>query len=57
MATKLGCLFAEVTSVSGDSVDKAFEMIISEIDLSQGEAIEKPKKGGSNGDKKCCSIQ
>ena len=33
LATQLGCLFAEVTSVSGDSVKNAFEKVIEEIDI------------------------
>ncbi|EDR26225.1 hypothetical protein, conserved [Entamoeba dispar SAW760] len=35
LATKFGCLFAEVTSVEGDSVDKAFNNILDKVDISQ----------------------
>ena len=33
LATKLGCLFAEVSAKDGDSVKKAFEKVIEEIDV------------------------
>ena len=33
IATKLGCIFGEVTAATGDSIDKIFEKIISEMNL------------------------
>ena len=34
MATKLGCLFAEVTATDGSTITKAFEMIVDEMNAS-----------------------
>ena len=54
LALKLGCLFFEVTSIEGDSVEKAFTQMFEEIDLTKVQKTTSDVMVDEETEKKSC---